>query len=175
MSVLIKGTSSNIPSKKDGRLYRYEVVLNGNADRFYSDSALEIAEKIIPGYSPSQSDEQNLKAIIAHATRVQVVMQSQYTSSHPLEFSNLNADARSFLNEPFTTEPPKKWDSTLPLVLVDALYIPFTNTPLPIAHVDEEGNSNILLLRTTKGVNQYLTSLDEVGFISLSISKEVVT
>jgi hypothetical protein len=172
MTILIKGNDSNVPSKRDGTLYRYEVVLFGNADRIYADSTLDIAKELIPDFSPNNSDEQNLKAIILHATRVQAILQAHINANHDMSEYQLTREEIQFISDPFGSSSPLQWKHNLPLVLVDAFYSPFTTTPPPSTPATDDLPQSIFWLKTTLGINEYLKSLDEADFISLSIAKE---
>lgn len=174
MSVLVKSNNVSVPSRPDGSLYRFELVMFGNADRFYCDSIFEIAQMLIPNFSSEKSNEQNLKAMFMHATRVQVAVQAHLELAYKEEIAELSPQELALLREPLAPSAPMKWGSALPLVIIDALYAPFTHAPAPSAVVDDEGNSNILWIRVTGGINEYIRSLDEIGYISLSIAREVI-
>jgi len=177
MAKFVRGTAGEIPAKTNGDLYRYELVAFGNADRFYADNLSDLAEHLIPGYDRNGTAESNLKHIIHHAARVQVQTQAHLNASHPESFAQLTKEQQNFLAEPYTDgNSINSWDSNHPVVLVDAFYSPFTyrQPPQEALGFSSEEESAIIWIVTSRGISEYLKSLDEIGYIALGLANEVM-
>lgn len=178
MGVLIRNVNSEesvatleIPTRPDGGYYRYEMICDGGWTRAYDDSAAGLLEHLIPGYE-AMNEEERLIARIRNAIAIQVPLQAainvQWQDSPRTPAEN------DILNGSRATQPAVEyWDAENPLVLIDAFYAPFTETPATVSGLGNfEDPENLWWLRPASSELEYLQSLHEASVITLSISKD---
>lgn len=178
VGVLIRNVNSeesvsalDIPTRPEGGFYRYEMICDGGWTRAYDDFAAGLLNHIIPNYE-GMNEEERLIARIAHAIAMQVPLQAainqewQDTPRTPAEHDLLNGSR--------ATQPViEYWDAENPLVLVDAFYAPYTETPAPVSGLGNfEEAKNVWWLQPASSELEYLQSLHEASVITLSIAKD---
>jgi hypothetical protein len=163
--------SFTIPTRPDGTYFRYEMICDDGWTRFYADTAAELLNHLIDGYS-DLDDQARLAARILHAVDMQVVLQASLTTFY--EDENRTAAEQQILMQPRHIQPAVAvWDCTIPLVVIDAYYAPFTSTPRPISGTSDYTESeNVWWLTPTEGEDAYLSSLHEASIITLNIAKD---
>lgn len=178
MSVVIENITSAeqvdklvTPTRQDGNFYRYEMICRGGWARVYADSIEDLLEYLVPGYK-SMPEEEKLQARITHALDMQVELQSQIN----LVYGAYNRTPAEdiILNAPRHTPPIVDiWVSEVPLVLIDAFYMPYSDIPAPISGMgDTEYSENVWWLNPAENEFEYLRSLHESSMILLNIRKD---
>lgn len=168
MAIIVNGADYEVPVKSDGELFTFELVTFGAQQRIYADAAPELLEFLIPQYSSSAPLSEQLTAILRHAFMVQTHLQSHINLASPHLLDALAPREKAFLENPNSNNYVlPSWRNSLPLVLVDAAYQPYTNIPRPVSESDD----SLLWLTPAQGAYDYLVSLDEVGYITLACIK----
>lgn len=162
-----------IPTRPDGTYYRYEMVTDSGWARYYDDTPEALLTFIIPGYD-TWSPEQQARARIQHAVDLQVRLQAQlnafFHDTHRTENENVILFGPRH-QQPTVTE----WSCAVPLVLVDAFYAPYTNTPAPTSPIqDVTVPPNLWWLRPAQSDLEYLRSLHEASLIDLNVTRDEV-
>jgi len=171
MGILVNGADYKVPVKDSGELYMYELVTFGASERFYADSADEILEYLIPEYDAKGSPAENIRALLTHAFMVQTHLQSHINAAMLQEFNSLNPNEQHFLlnpNNPLSA--PAHWKHSIPVVLVDASFQPYTEVHQPAEDLESD-RASILWLKPAQGAYNYLLSLDEAGYIVLAATR----
>lgn len=160
-----------VPVKSDGSLYRYEVINFGATQRGYFDEPDEIAAWLIPGLAQADDTATQMKRLLEHAFFVQTHLQAHIAAGSPELYAALTEEEKNILDAPRNPDfSISKWEADLPIILVDVCYKPYS-TALPPAF-NETIKNNILWLKPASGINEYLITLDEIGFITLSYAAE---
>lgn len=178
MTVIIRNININddidslvIPTKFDGKRYRYEMICDHGWTRLYDDSITGFLAHLITGYE-HLNEEQKLVARIRHAIDTQVILQSQLN----LFFNEIvkTPEEEILLNTPKHKQPIiESWGCPVPLVLLDAFYFPYNTTPRPYSEIEDVAMpSNMWWLRPAESEMAYLMSLHEISFIDLNIAKD---
>lgn len=174
MGIQTSGTDYQVPIKPDGELYMYELVTFGAAKRFYSDSVDEILEYLVPEYKANDTPISQISALLTHAFIVQSHLQAHINTAYGKEISAMEPRDRHLLENPRNAQNvPSVWNHSIPVVLVDASYEPYTKFVRPVEPYEASSHS-ILWLRPAQGAYNYLMSLDEAGYIVLAAARNGV-
>ena len=178
MSIIIRNVADTEdtptpPLTADGHYYRFEMIADGGWTRVYDDDPDQLLDYLIPGYASLRGPER-LVARIRHAVDTQVRLQALINTSYP--DAAPTPEQAALLNGPRHIQPtPDLWDCEIPLVLVDAFYRPYTDTPYPLTpDGDIIDDPRLVVLTPSSGTGDYLTSLAIAGAINLSISRDEV-
>jgi hypothetical protein len=161
------------PRRPDGTFYRFEMIADGGWSRFYDDDPNALLNFLIPGYLGLNESDQ-LEARIRHAVDLQVRLQARINDFY--NDARRTPDEHALLTGPRHIQPSvDEWISPIPLVLVDAFYIPFSEQPSPLSVAgDVLLTPNLWWLRPARSPMDYLMSLHEVGLIELHASADEV-
>lgn len=180
MAILVRNVSQaekvgalKIPTRPDGSFYRYELICDGGWSRVYDDTTQGLLGHLIPGYL-GLNDEQKITARIRHAVDSQVRLQAQLNAFFAAAPRTAAED--DILNGPRSVQPDvAQWDCTVPLVVIDAFYDPYTDRPRPVSGLaDVAMPPNIWWLRPADSESEYLASLHETSLVDLHVSKDEV-
>lgn len=177
MSILIRNvsvaedlSSMTIPLKEDGTYYKYEMICDGGWSRLYDDNLSGLLEYLTPGYEELNDDEK-VEARIKNSIDMQVFLQSQLNTFY--EDVDVKITEKQILVSPRNVQPKiDVWSAKIPIVLIDAFYIPYTELKAPTSSLGNYNDvENIWWLKPAEGEMEYLKSLHECSIISLNISK----
>lgn len=160
------------PVKPDGSRYRFEMLFDQGRSRAYADIAADLLGVFIDGYADLGEDDR-VKARIEYATGLLAPMQA--TILHGSDQQDLSDEDRAVILQP-RHEPVvvEEWSSTVPLVLLDVHYVPFSDVPAPVSTLEDVADpSNLMWLRPS-GEYEFLMSLHRVGVISLGENPDFV-
>lgn len=160
------------PVKADGSRYRYEMIFEQGRTRAYADTAADLLDVFIDGYSDLDEGER-LKARIEYATGLLAPMQA--TILHGSDQSDLSEEDRAVILQP-RHEPVVvgEWSATVPLVLLDVHYVPFSDIPAPVSTFGDVANpSNLMWLRPSDEY-EFLMSLHRIGIINIGENPDYV-
>lgn len=163
----------HIPTHPDGRDYLYEVISDGGSIRYYDDTVSGIMDFLIPGYE-SLSEEDQMTARILHAIQTRGFLQAFVNVELPDE--NMSEQEREIAAGDLSLPPVTgEWESSTPLVLVDAFYSPFSPHPAPVSAIADVVNPpNIWWLRPAASEEEYLRSLHDAYVLEVSVVNEEV-
>ena len=165
------------PVHEDGTRYPYAMHFDGAKYIGFADSPTELLGLLIEGYEDLDPQEQQV-ARIRLAIGVQVAVQAQINAeADPDAWDALSEAEQALLNGPRFEQPhgwgdPEGmgdvWESeSIPLVLVETGYAPYTDVDKPISGVADVLNPpNILWLRPVEEW-EFLTSVANTGYIDL--------
>lgn len=160
-----------LPTKPDGSFYAYELVHTGSGDRYYDDTTTGLVNHLIPGYRDTAPDEQYYARVL-HALTVQVQTQAQINM---LFMDKPRTDVEHAILTGVRVGQPMvdEWSCEVPLVLVDAYYMPYSNTPTPLSTFgDYDDPENIIWLRPAGDEWTYLMSLQHLGVIEVNLNRD---
>lgn len=156
-----------IPRRPDGTYYRYEMVISGGWERVYDDTAADLMNYLIPGYT-TLTEQERITARVRHAVDTQVRLQA---------IINSNVDGQTTEQEHVLLHGPRhiqptisEWSNAIPIVLIDTFYHPYTETPKPL----EVSDGEIWWLIAGEGDFEYLRSLHDLAVIDLNLTKDEV-
>lgn len=165
------------PLHDDGTLYPYAMYFNGYKDVAFGDTPEDLLDVLIKDYSTLDSEQERAKARILLAVGAQVALQAQINAEvDPADWDALSDAEREALSGPRYQQPHgwgtgelgDVWESTVPLVLVETGYKPYTDIQVPISGMgDVENPENMIWLRPADEW-EFLTSLSSAGYIGLS-------
>jgi hypothetical protein len=156
------GDEPSAPRRPDGSAWRYELVFDRGLRRSYADDLALLVGELIPGYVDLSPDEQQATRV-AHAHDIQPGLQAGLIVD--IGLGGCSAAAREFLMEAWSARPAiEAWEEPVPLVLVDADYLPLTSTERPV----ERGG--LIVWLDTVDDEAYLTSLTVAGEVVLARS-----
>jgi hypothetical protein len=150
-----------VPVKSDGKYYRYELIDTNSWVRIYSDDSLELIQYFIPDYNGEYTK------LLNHAVSTQVKAQAQLLSYY-LDVLVSDAELEILIGPRHIQPSVQRWTSQVPLILIDSFYHPHTQIAPPIGNFIER-DDNLLWIKTTEGVEEYLKSLDYLGLIKFNI------
>lgn len=181
MAVLVRNVSAgsdvsalNIPTRKNGDYYRFEMICDGGWSRVYDDTANGLLGHLIPGYIGPGTPTTRMEARIRHAVDTQTQLQAKL--NHFFADTPTTPAEQQVLTSP-RYQPPilTEWDSPVPLVLVDAFYQPHGSLPKPTSGIaDVLYPPNLWWLTPAEGELEYLQSLHDASVISLNIARDEV-
>ena len=150
-----------MPVKSNGEYFRYELIDTNSWARVYSDDVIELIQYFIKDYNGEY------EKLLNHAILVQVKAQAQLLSYYlDVEVTN---EQLEILTGPRHVQPNmQRWDSQVPLILIDSFYYPHSHLVSPIGNFIEK-DDNLLWIKTTEGMEEYLKSLDYLGLIKFNI------
>lgn len=168
------------PIREDGSLYPYAMRFDGDKYVAFADSPEDLVTVLIPGYDQMESEDERAKARILLAVTAQVAVQAQINAStevdEPEAWAALSPAEREALTSNRVEQPHgwgegplgDVWESSIPIVLVETGYAPYTPYDVPMsAEGDVENPSNIYWLRPAEEWD-LLESLNNVGYVGLS-------
>lgn len=165
------------PLHDDGTLYPYAMYFNGYKDVAFADTPEDLLDVLIQGYSDLEGEQARAKARILLAVSAQVALQAQINADvDPAAWDALPDAQRDALTGPRYQQPHgwgdgelgDVWESTIPLVLVDTGYKPYTDIQVPISGMgDVENPENMIWLRPADEWD-FLVSLGAAGWIGLN-------
>jgi len=154
------------PTKENGDGYRYCMYFNGDVDVAFADTAFELMETLIPGYTSLDEEDQDVARIQYSQTAAATV---QGAILAELEPGDVTDEEYAVLTAPRQLAQPtvKFWSSDVPLVVVETSYVPYTDVPAPSSALGAtEDVANVWMLRPMDE-ESFLVSLHEVGVIRL--------
>lgn len=179
MGVMVRNVSEadegalEIPTRPDGSFYLFEMIADGGWSRYYDDTPDGLLDFLIPGYL-DLDEEEKIEARIRHAIDLQVRLQARLNSFY--DTTRRTPDEQAILTGPRHVQPAvEEWNSSIPLVVIDAFYDPYSDTPRPISGLGDVAlTPNLWWLRPAESPMGYLESLHEVGLIDLHTSVDEV-
>lgn len=150
-----------VPVKSDGEYYRFELIDTNSWVRVYSDEAVELLEHFIPDYNGEYAK------LLNHAVSTQVKAQAQILSYY-LDVKVDEEELELLIGARHIQPTVQRWTSQIPLILIDSFYHPHTQIVPPIGNFIER-DDNLLWIKTTEGIEEYLKSLDCLGLIKFNI------
>lgn len=147
----------------NGDPYRYELIPNSAAARYYAD---EIGDLIV-GILPALDDEEAmLTARKKHAAATAAVTRATLLRAALLAGAKLTDEEKQAILG--TLAPGDIWESPVPLILISTDYAPYTDAPAPLS---SEGDFidpfNILWIRPETN-ESYVTSLQRIGWCQVN-------
>lgn len=156
------------PLDQQDRHYHWELRDTAAGERIYAPTADDLLDHWLPGYLTRSRDDQ-LVLRIEHAAGVRAELAARFVADAEQGGDRLPDGVRAVLLGS-AWEPPEvgEWTHTVPLVLLDVLFAPFTERPAPTSsHGDVEDAPNLRWLRPS-GPTKYLRSLAAAGWASLA-------
>lgn len=151
---------------RDGRTpYRFEMTFDDGKYRAYADDAEALLGCLIRGYD-QMAAQQRMAARLHLAVRTQTTVQAAINTHFGLD--EVTPEEYAVLQATRATPPDvTEWNSHVPLVLVDTFYQPFGTLPVPMSAPVETGEFDNLMWLRPSDPYDFLTSLAELGLISL--------
>lgn len=158
------------PLNGDGEPFLYCMIFNADTVMAFSDSATALVDLLIDGYLEipepdvvEQATQRTMFAVGAQVrTQAAIVARANLSLATPEE--------RTMLGGSRDTPPELTvWECPIPLVLVDAFYEPYSNSPRPVGRprTGGERDSNIIWLSFVDEV-EFLYGLHRAGEIQLA-------
>lgn len=161
------GLPSEPPTKRDGSLYRYEMLHSGTTRRSYADTPAALLDVLAPGYADADADKQWRTRLTLAAT-AQVTVQASLNLNPVL--ASLPQAQQRILQAPRHNPPViATWDCPIPLVLIATDYFPAGKLPAP--SVSDGMAPNVLWLDPSDDVT-LLNSLNDLNVIVLNETGE---
>ena len=154
------------PLDPAGHPYQYCWHDTDRLELVYAATAADLLDEWIPGYL-ELDEPQRMYARAQHAISVRTGLVAQLAATA----TNLTGDQERVLLADLSSLPDiDRWNSPVPLVLLDALYRPYTDRQAPISGIDGDVRdpSNILWLRTASA-DSYVQSLAHAGVVQLDV------
>jgi hypothetical protein len=170
-AVVIRNPSGPVPPaprKADGAVYRFEMLFDGLGYRAYADTATELCEELIAGYTAIDDEVAQAAARIQYAVGTQVRLQAELVDDEDAMTSTTPQEREILLGARHVPPALEVWEADVPLVLVDTYYQPLGRLPRPAGRPRGGGppESNLVWLRPADEA-ELLTSLSEAGVIIL--------
>lgn len=157
-----------IPRHEDGSPYRYEMVCDGGLIRVYGDTTEDMLAYLIEDYQNFTNKEKTM-ARVRHAIDTKTSLQIHINKY--FQGSRVSRMEEVILNNPQKHQPLiEEWTSSIPLVLVDTFYTPYSHIEKPKSR--KTPHDNIWWLNPTKSELNYLISLHETSYLDLYQSIE---
>jgi hypothetical protein len=164
-------TSDLIAPLNDTRPYAYEMIFNGGRFRAYADTTDELMDVLIPGYT-QMNQQARLTERLLFATMAQTVLQAAINANHDLDRETIEAQIVLTGHRNTPVDIPT-WESSIPLVLIDLHYVPYTERPAPVSLLDDTANPiNLVWLRIASDMD-FLTSFTEAGYLHVSMHEAI--
>ncbi len=159
------------PLTADGQPYRFCWTDPGQA-MVYAETADDLLAYWIPQYQDADSaGRARLRAEHALQIRPNIIAGLIVTADQ--EGTELSDQEEQILTMDLSNLPAdlRRWDSPVPLVLLEGIYYPYTDRRPPLSGIDGDvqSPSNILWLRNANP-DRYLISLAEAGVIELDVT-----
>lgn len=162
------------PTHEDGTLYPYAMFYSGYKFIAYADSPGDLLSELVSGYA-ERDDEGRLRARIALAVDAQIAAQARINADlNEQTWDGLSEQEKTVLQSPRFEQPSVDvWSSSVPLVLVDTGYAPYTRLDRPISGIADVVNPpNIWWIRPLDEW-EFLVSLAAVDYIGLQESTDL--
>ena len=155
------------PLTPDGKPYAYAWTTD-RGDTVYAATADHLLDVWIPGYLElPASDRDRLRA--EHAVRARTEITATLAAAAGPD--TLSAEDETVLLADLADMPDvDTWNSSVPLVLLEGMYRPFTDRSAPLSGIDGDVRdpSNIIWLRHSSS-DAYVESLARAGYIQLAV------
>ena len=140
MAILVRNISESedlgsfqVPTRTDGKRYLFEMICDNGWSRVYDDSTSGLLEHLIAGYE-AMSNEDKLAARIKHACDMQVITQARLLTFYAED--NATQKEKEILFGTRHIQPViEGWRCTIPLILVDSFYFPYSRNPRPYSEI----------------------------------------
>lgn len=156
-----------VPTKDDNSRYRYEMICQGESTRAYADTITDLLAVLIPGYADLDEAGQ-ARARVQYAADTLAPLQAVVLSR--FDRRTIPAEDLDVLTRP-RHEPVvvEEWASTVPLVVMDVDYAPYTEIPAPMSATDHSVNpENLIWLRAGEDEDTFMVSLANAGIVTLN-------
>jgi len=158
------------PLNRDGEPFLYCMIFNADTVMAFSDSATVLVDLLIEGYLeiPEADVVEQATQRTMFAVGAQVRSQAAIVARANLALAT--PDERRMLGGSRDTPPQLTvWECPIPLVLVDAFYEPFSDSPRPVGRprTGGERDSNVIWLSFVDEV-EFLYGLHRAGEIQLA-------
>ena len=138
-------------------------------DLVYAETADDLLDHWLPGYRDAGPDGQALLRA-RHAVQIRDALVAQLLVDAENNGITLTQEQEAILLADLDKMPDiARWDATVPLVLLEGMYRPYTDRLPPLSGIDGDvqNPSNIIWLRTANAVG-YVGSLAVAGVIDLA-------
>lgn len=155
------------PVKENGKGYRYAMYYNGFTDAAFADTHEELLSVLVSGYV-EKDEASKMDSRILLAQNVASQLQAEIITE--VEEGTISEEELNILTAPRGLTQPAVhfWNSTVPLVVVETSYAPYTEVPHPTSALSK-GTMDAENLWWVRPVEEedFLVSLHEVGYIRL--------
>jgi len=159
------------PLTAAGQAYRFCWTDPGQA-MVYAETADDLLACWIPEYRSADADAR-VRLRADHALKVRPGLIANLIVEADEAGIQLSVEEEELLTADLSNLPPdlRRWDSPVPLVLLEGAYYPYTDRRPPLSGIDGDvqSPSNIIWLRNASP-DRYVMSLAEVGLILLDVA-----
>lgn len=161
-----------IPTRPNGSFYRFEMICDNGWTRIYDDTPEGLLSALIEGYGELTDPTDRLTARVRHAVDTQVALQTTVNQLFDADKAATEAEKAVLFSARTTAPQVDIWDCTVPLVVVDAFYAPFSPLPAPVSvSIDLGEPANLWWLTPAAGDWEYLCSLHQCSAIDLHTAR----
>lgn len=159
------------PLQASGEPYLYCWRDTSRGELVYAATAEDLLDEWLPGYL-EQDDTGRARLRAQHAIQLRDHLAAELVAdADQRDDVDLSADDEQLLLTDLSELPDiARWDSPVPLVLLDGMYRPFTTRIAPISGIDGDVHepTNILWLRNSHP-DAYVQSLARAGIVQLDV------